>query len=380
MSQSAPYRFFGAFRLALALLVMVQHSLRGLIPHEIGAVLLPMEVGSTAVLLFFVLSGFIVAEAADRVYDERPFAFLANRMIRIYPTYLVALAMMAGTLALVRAAAADPEMNTLLNYRIDLSARNFLLNLFAILPGGNGLLDRTGGSPILSLAWALRIEMLFYFALFAHLLAAKALKVSDEKLLTLSAFAGLAAYGVLLTPARNGSLEFVPYFVLGVSGYYFARDRSVLAGGLSLAALVLVALHLGLQPTRQSVVPLVELAGGLIVFAIVALRSNADVGSRAWVRRDRRLGDLTYPLYLTHYCGLMLAGAILPLFSWQTLLAGFAFSLMIAWAVTRWFERPLARVRSAVRGFSLPESAVPARRQIREHGRIWSDRVLRVSR
>ena len=380
MPHAAPYRYFGAFRLLLALLVMVQHSLRGLVPPEVSAVLLPMELGSTAVLLFFVLSGFIVAEAADRVYAARPIAFVTNRVIRIYPTYLVALALMVSVLALLHAVGAGAAADTVLNTRTDLSARNILLNLLAILPGANGMLDRSGGSPILGLAWALRIEMLFYFVLFGHLLASKVLKVPAEKLLTFSGFAGLAAYAVLLPQARNASLEFFPYFVLGVSAYYFARDRSVLAGGLGFAALILVALHLGFQPTRRSAVPLLELSGGLVVFAAIVLRSGAWRRDATLERDDRYLGDLTYPLYLTHNTGLMLAGAILPLFSGTAVLAGFALSLGVAWAVTAWFERPLSRVRSAVRGFSLSEDTASSRRHKQEHGQTWSDRVLRVSR
>src|ERR1700748_2272948 len=91
------YRYFGAFRLMLAVLVMVQHFGADLAPAPLASFLAPYGFGSVAVLIFFALSGFVITEAVDSVYRTRPAAFLSNRLLRIVPHFLLAviLAMLA---------------------------------------------------------------------------------------------------------------------------------------------------------------------------------------------------------------------------------------------------------------------------------------------
>ena len=81
----------------LAVLVMVQHFGADLAPAPLAVALAPYSVGSVAVLVFFALSGFVITEAVDTVYRTRPGPFLANRLLRILPHFLLAviLAMLA---------------------------------------------------------------------------------------------------------------------------------------------------------------------------------------------------------------------------------------------------------------------------------------------
>jgi peptidoglycan/LPS O-acetylase OafA/YrhL len=89
------YRPFGAFRLFLASLVVLQHYL-ALAPHWLARKIEPFELGSLAVYVFFVASGYIISEAAHRFYSSRPIAFLANRFVRILPLAVVAIAANVG--------------------------------------------------------------------------------------------------------------------------------------------------------------------------------------------------------------------------------------------------------------------------------------------
>ena len=86
------YRYFGAFRLLLAALVMVQHFGADVAPAPLADALGPFAVGSMAVLAFFALSGFVITEAVDAVYRGRPGAFLTNRLLRIMPHFILAVA------------------------------------------------------------------------------------------------------------------------------------------------------------------------------------------------------------------------------------------------------------------------------------------------
>ena len=81
-----PYRPLGAFRLLLAGLVLVSHSAHLLFPP-----LKALSLGNAGVLTFFVVSGFVIAEALDRFYRGSPIRFLTNRALKLFPAYWVAL-------------------------------------------------------------------------------------------------------------------------------------------------------------------------------------------------------------------------------------------------------------------------------------------------
>jgi len=164
------YRRFGAFRLALAFLVVLQHFAANAAPP--GVVydnIVPYELGSLAVLVFFCLSGFVITEAVTRVYADKPVAYLANRFLRIVPHFLVAIAIAAliyaafyhfGSLRISNRH--HPELPTAQAF--DLA--NIVGNAFAFLSGVNRLL----AFSFVDIIWAVRIEMVFYFAVFAILL------------------------------------------------------------------------------------------------------------------------------------------------------------------------------------------------------------------
>jgi peptidoglycan/LPS O-acetylase OafA/YrhL len=78
------YRYFGSFRLLLAMLVMEQHFVADLAPAPLAIALAPYAFGNVAVLVFFALSGFVITEAVDSIYRGRPGAFLTNRLLRIF--------------------------------------------------------------------------------------------------------------------------------------------------------------------------------------------------------------------------------------------------------------------------------------------------------
>jgi peptidoglycan/LPS O-acetylase OafA/YrhL len=64
----------GLFRLFLAVLVVVSHLSR-------------FDVGRIAVLLFFFLSGFWIANIWDTKFNGEPIRFYLARTLRIYPLY-----------------------------------------------------------------------------------------------------------------------------------------------------------------------------------------------------------------------------------------------------------------------------------------------------
>jgi len=90
------YRLFGGYRMLLAWLVLTSHANRYL-PDWVGS----LALGNVGVFCFFVLSGFVIAEALDRFYPGVPHRFLANRLLRIYPTYWAVCAIAVAVYAAV---------------------------------------------------------------------------------------------------------------------------------------------------------------------------------------------------------------------------------------------------------------------------------------
>src|ERR1700744_4517595 len=136
------YRYFGGFRLLLAVLVMVQHFGADLAPAPLASALAPYGPGSVAVLVFFALSGFVITEAIDSLYRNRPCAFLTNRLLRIVPHFLLAVALamlaheffrIAGGVRLWRSQPSFPDDG--------FSISNVLLNFVSIAPMGNRFVD-----------------------------------------------------------------------------------------------------------------------------------------------------------------------------------------------------------------------------------------------
>src|SRR6185436_6192013 len=94
MSQAlsgADYRFFGGYRLLLAWLVLTSHA-----SAHLPAWIASLSLGNVGVFAFFVLSGFVIAEACDRFYPGAPQRFFINRLLRIYPTYWISCAIALG--------------------------------------------------------------------------------------------------------------------------------------------------------------------------------------------------------------------------------------------------------------------------------------------
>src|SRR5690242_14321699 len=96
-----PYRPFGTLRTLLALLVLLQHV------GHVGPIEMQANwswaTGSVAVLVFFVLSGFVITEAAENTYWKRPLRFAANRALRIIPQYVMSLALSISAIAMAAA-------------------------------------------------------------------------------------------------------------------------------------------------------------------------------------------------------------------------------------------------------------------------------------
>jgi peptidoglycan/LPS O-acetylase OafA/YrhL len=349
------YRYFGGFRLLLAVLVMVQHFGADLAPAPLAVALAPYSVGSVAVLVFFALSGFVITEAVDTVYRTRPGPFLANRLLRILPHFLLAviLAMLAheffrlaGGVRLWRSQPSFPD---------DAFAwPNLLLNLFAIVPGAKKIMDYN----FLSITWALRVEMAFYLAMFLCIAIGRRLPGPRGFAVTASVLLILAL--ALIAPIIHGHgpemLGFIPYFAFG-GGLYFATMRSG-AGWVTVLVSTPIMLWQFIEDQARTApiqgIPL-SLRGSLIVLVVLLGITTALAFSRIEKGRtiDRMLGNLTYPLYLYHEVVLIVILTLTTGYAYITLALGIALSFGTAAILMALVDPTVTLFRDRVRGSAL---------------------------
>lgn len=355
--------------MVLASLVMLQHA-GVLLPARVAALLLPLEVGSVAVYCFFVVSGFVIAEAIDAFYVDRPGAFLLNRLLRLMPCYIAALLLSAVVLAYaypsfvpaVDEAPITPER---------FAGPTVALNVLALFPVWRTVQAHWQVPEILEQGWALRIEFLFYLTAAASLLAAALVRTSAASVLTLAGVGGLLALALMGHRAEGSFFENTPYFVFGVAFYYVLTRRSErwLPGVFCLSACAFAVAHLlgraatfgTAQVLRDRPGELLLLTALTLIFMVLArIPEGRERGARWSVRLDRLLGELTYPLYLMHGCLLIAAKTWLPHERWASVALAFAGSYLLSFMTVLVVERPVARLRTTIRRRRAPIDDVNA--------------------
>jgi peptidoglycan/LPS O-acetylase OafA/YrhL len=216
VQSSFRYRNFGAFRLLLAALVVLQHFWANLAPEELTAALQPFEIGSIAVLVFFCLSGFVILEAADRIYQDMPGAFFANRLMRIVPHFVLAIAFAIVLCAFFyKFGGLRVSRDVTFIGGVAFAAKNIVMNLLGFLPWSNRWMNYS----YIEITWAIRVEMLFYVVIAAALLVShlgRRTRIKHLSLLAATSCIGIP-FVLLFLLAMAGKapamFQLAPYFI-----------------------------------------------------------------------------------------------------------------------------------------------------------------------
>jgi peptidoglycan/LPS O-acetylase OafA/YrhL len=286
----------GGIRLFLALAVLVEHfSQQVLAPNGMDydpAWMLNVD-GARAVLLFYTISGFLISYVLQEKYGvdrNGTRAFFRSRFLRIYPLWWAVL-IFTILLDLWRGASSLIPSN--------LIPAIALFGLDWIIPLRNFPdFDWTILLPGTTVAWTLGAEATFY-------LMAPLILRSNRLALTLLLASAAIRGAILATVARsdpgfaNLTFFFFPatfmFFLLGHFGALVCRYRSInLVGSIGLLC---VAVALGFQAGNQ-----VTFDGWLshLLPVCFALALPGIFAATKDSRLFDFLGDLTYPLYLTH--------------------------------------------------------------------------------
>jgi peptidoglycan/LPS O-acetylase OafA/YrhL len=342
---SALYRPLGFFRFCLALLVVLQHF-QHLLPPARRAIFSHIGFGAIAVCVFFAVSGFVVAEAVAVFYAERPGAFLANRALRMVPPYVAALALAV----FVHAALWQSGHLVLWDYTLigsPLAPVTLLSGVLGLVPGFN---PHWFGQDFefIPFVWTLRMEVAFYLVTAGTLAATVKLRAEWPRATAIVAGLLISAAFLQLS-SKPGALSTAPMFLVGVSMFLFqarpGRSRAVvLLVSIVLAAAGFVSWRQHGAPVMALQVPLLAML--LALFAWLVSR-RLTAGPRK--RLDRRLGDLSYPLYLNHYAVGVLATSLAPRPSLALYAGGVMAAVLLAACAERLVDRPLRRARDRIR-------------------------------
>jgi peptidoglycan/LPS O-acetylase OafA/YrhL len=329
----------------LALMVVFQHF-QYLLPRPEPVLLSRAGLGMVAVAIFFVVSGFVVAEANMMFYAGRPMAFLVNRLISVVPPYMAALLLAvvsqaalwrAGRLALWDfPVIGSPLQPTLL-----------AAGVFGLVPGFHPRMVAGQDFEFIPFAWSLRVEMAFYTATFLTLLVAR--RFSVQFLVPLSLLLAWLACAAFLSRLRPGVLSSGPMFLLGIATCLHLRLRD---GGTKIYAIACFSLMgLGFASYGQRGSPLLWLQLLLVIVLLIALLHLVQMQACPWPKAvDRALGALSYPLYLNHYVVGIALYDLVPVRGPALYLGGVAASVAAAWAMGRVLDPALHSVRARLRG------------------------------
>lgn len=302
--------------------------------------------GNTGVTFFFVLSGFLITtlclreESAEGRLDLT--SFYVRRVFRIYPLYVVVLALYA-VLILGLGMASDRRAAFL----------DSLPYYLGFLPE-QALLASTGVEPPFSGAWSLGIEEKFYFVwpLLGFVLLAGRFLPRAATLLSLAALFAAAPLvgpvGHLLTPYALIAMGCVAGLLLHDPRWY--SRLAVLGRPRVLGCLVATVLAI------QVTVPWIQLgrplyvAYGIPVAALLVglVVTTTSLPARLSARPLVFLGRISYAFYLTHNFAINGAQAVLPDTDLSQGMVAPALALVLAiafaWLLHVTIEKPLIRV------------------------------------
>ncbi len=274
----------GFFRVFLALAVCVSHLSR-------------LNIGGTAVFVFFMLSGYWTIRMYQEKYSRLPnprTTFWIARFLRIWILYItcLTLAMLVFWLCLDRY---DP-------------AFWYGLPLLGVA---------THHNDILGVSWSLDLEVQFYLLipLVAGILAGTAVKAHRIAVLALAAVVTVVGWIIIGQFGLVTVLAYVLPFMAGVLIYEWDIRSGWKGAAISVAVFVGLGFVLALYPaTRGFLDKTVDapfdaqwfgLLWALLLVPFVAY--NVRVKS---TRFDRHLGNLSYSIYLVHFPFYVLVAAL----------------------------------------------------------------------
>jgi peptidoglycan/LPS O-acetylase OafA/YrhL len=341
----------GTYRFFLALIVFFGHTRFNIFNFT------DTNTGLMAVISFFVVSGFIMARVLDTVYVGHIGHFAINRTLRIYPV------MTAATLLSLAAILIHGNF-TVWPVTIDGWSPNDAMRSLSLIAGFPYRVWK-----VVPPGWTIHIEVCFYAAITVGYALCD--RLSQRSIAIRWYCMGWLAVYLAISCTINTRFEnatgFIPFFVLGISIHRLTFGLLSRAEWATAALAFILSMNSILHWNNvenlsiftpiseiEQWFPTVRIPGSLIGFpvmlALFVVSLYVEIPKR-WRRADRILGDLTYPMYATHFLVCAIIGALVPIASpFMMTIAQLPAVLAVAYLVNLYIERPLYPLRDAFRG------------------------------
>ncbi len=273
----------GSLRFTLALLVLLNHLWKPV----------ANQVGASAVIAFYTVSGFLMTKVITEVYGASwrgGVAFTINRLLRIYPCYLLVVALSTSCLFLFD----DRFGHFYSSMKLPATEWQWFSNLTLI-----DMVDQP--RVIVPPAWSLSVELLFY-GLMIVLLARSRPLIRLWFALSLLFTAKLiwtgADFAERYYPPWSASLWFSIGALLYVEPWFrkavVVNERSAWLLLLAFCLFPLGVRAAGFDPHWLGFY-------GAYVLFLPLLATALETPSMVMPKLDRRLGDLAYPVFVGHF-------------------------------------------------------------------------------
>jgi peptidoglycan/LPS O-acetylase OafA/YrhL len=308
--------------------------------------------GPEAVIVFFVLSGFVLSLPFIRPRRPSWPSYYARRLARLYPPVWAAAVFSLLTFVLIEHSR-DPRLSWWVNaHDLDIRVR-WLLRDITLVFGTTWY-----NSPL----WSLRWEVVFSLLFPAYVLAAKV--ASRKWLLGAAICLVVTAWGSAI---GSGYLLFLPTFALGVLMAFNIHGTLGLARRLSrwhwtvlVLAIWMLLTARWMLPDRPVLIVLPTIGAVLLVFLFIGQTFAIQL---ATTRLAQWLGRISFSLYLIHEpIVVAVAFAFDTRTPWLPLGVALPLSLVLATGFYRLVERPSHRLANALgrrfsSGIRFPSSA-----------------------
>ncbi len=296
----------GAIRFVLAFFVLISHfSYNGM----------KMNLGVISVICFYFISGFLMSKSYARFVklSRRPvFDFYIDRIIKLFPQYLLIVLATFGCIFFLGNSEAAPLLNQKIGFwkvmgNVTLLPANYVFSPFSI----KALLPH----PIVHPAWSLSTEFHFYLLLSLIFLLSKRYFV-----ILVSITAAIQFTSFFFSTGAFNSNNFGYRFIFGVLtvflyGFSFERNhilihRMIAAVIWFMFAFFLLIIYPAFNVWGELLVQ-ETLIGGFIALPLGYYFRMVKIESRAAKRIDGFLGDLAYPMFISHFLSFYLIEKIL---------------------------------------------------------------------
>lgn len=328
---------FGIYRFILAGMVTLAHLASPVIDWT----------GVYAVFCFYLLSGYLMTLVLNERYGfnfDGLSRYAINRILRIFPPYLAVL--LVGFLVVILIPETAKNTNSALS--MPSTSMEWLHNIFIF--GINGDPNR-----LVPPAWSVDVELFFYCSM--------GLILARNKYICVAWFVSSLAISIFMIMTEEGFgrrygsvLGASLPFSMGSMMYYFNNRVSTLSHSHLFIASALFLLYTGLSnylwenPRNMGF----YLSLVLAIYLQICLTKLSNANISFWlIALDRRLGDLSYPIFLCHWhiAAIIVFSAPFGISTkgLSLFIIGFLVSCCAAFAINQCIEKPIVKIRDYFR-------------------------------